>query len=78
MQEVIRDEKGLNLVLRPAGSTRGELIFWVPDPYRVREIRLNGQLRRHRSIAAGVVALGFQLKDRAEVALILSSDSVEV
>jgi len=77
VQEVIRDEKGLNLVLSPAGSTRGELIFWVPDPYRVQEIRLNGQLRRHRSIAAGVIALGFQLKDRAEVALILSSDSVE-
>lgn len=77
VQEMIRDEKGLNLVLSPAGSTRGELIFWVPDPYRVQEIRLNGQLRRHRSIAAGVVALGFQLKDRAEVALILSSDSVE-
>jgi alpha-galactosidase len=64
-------EKGRTLVveLEKAGRQRGELLFAVPEPYRVKEVRLNGRRRGVKRVARGVISLGFSLRDRARVEL---------
>jgi alpha-galactosidase len=64
-------EKGRTLVveLEKAGRQRGELLFAVPEPYRVKEVRLGGRRRGFKWVAKGVISLGFNLRDRARVEL---------
>jgi hypothetical protein len=64
-------EKGRTLVveLEKAGRQRGALLFAVPEPYRVREVRLDGRRRGVNRVAREVVGLGFSLRDRARVEL---------
>jgi len=64
-------EKGRTLVveLEKAGRQRGELLFAVPEPYRVREVRLDGRRRGVKRVAREVIGLGFSLNDKARVEL---------
>jgi hypothetical protein len=64
-------EKGRTLVieLEKAGRQWGELLFAVPEPYRVKEVRLDGRRRGVNRVAREVVGLGFSLRDRARVEL---------
>jgi hypothetical protein len=64
-------EEGRTLVveLEKAGRQRGELLFAVPEAYRVREVRLDGRRRGFKWVAREVIGLGFSLRDRAWVEL---------
>jgi hypothetical protein len=55
--------------LEKAGRQQGELLFAVPEPFRVREVRLDGRRRGFKWVAKEVIGLGFSLKDRARVEL---------
>jgi hypothetical protein len=64
-------EKGRTLAveLEKAGKQWGALLFAVPEPYRVKEVRLDGRRRGVNRLAREVVGLGFSLRDRARVEL---------
>jgi hypothetical protein len=55
--------------LEKAGRQQGELLFAVPEPYRLREVRLDGRRRGFKQVARGIIGLGFSLRDRARVEL---------
>jgi hypothetical protein len=55
--------------LEKAGRQRGELLFAVPEPYRVREVRLDGRRRGFKWVDREVIGLGFSLKDKARAEL---------
>jgi alpha-galactosidase len=64
-------EKGRTLVvqLEKAGRQRGKLLFAVPEPYRLKKVRLDGRRRGYKWVAKEVISLGFNLRDRARVEL---------
>jgi hypothetical protein len=70
-------EGGRTLVveLEKAGEQRGGLLFTVPEPYRVREVRLDGRRRGFKWVDREIIGLGFSLKDEAQVELDFESQS---
>ena len=63
------EKRTLTLRLEKAGEQYGQLLFAVPADYRVIEARVNGRRRRVSRIAAGVVGMGFTLRDVAHLEL---------
>ncbi|HID86837.1 MAG TPA: alpha-galactosidase [Anaerolineae bacterium] len=63
------DDGGRRVVvtLEKAGRQFGELLFAVPEPWRVAQAWLNGRRRGVNHIAPGVVGMGFHLEERAVV-----------
>ena len=65
----VADDRGRRAVvtLEKAGRQFGELLFAVPEPWRVAQAWLDGRRRGVNSVAPGVVGLGFHLEGRALV-----------
>ncbi|MBC7249696.1 MAG: glycosyl hydrolase [Anaerolineae bacterium] len=57
----------LTLQLEKAGQQYGQLLFAVPAGYRLLSARVNGRRRRVKRLAAGIVGMGFTLRDQAFV-----------
>jgi len=68
-------EQTLVVVLEKAGVQRGMLLFAIPEPWQVRDARLNGRRRGINQVAAGVVSMGFTLRGRAVAELRLRKRS---
>ncbi|MBN1179430.1 MAG: alpha-galactosidase [Anaerolineae bacterium] len=67
--DVQATETSLRVVLEKAGEQFGDVLFTLPQGWRVLEATVDGVRRDVRAVAPGVVALGVTLAGRAEVEL---------
>ncbi|MCK4316711.1 MAG: hypothetical protein KAX24_13165, partial [Anaerolineae bacterium] len=67
--QVAGEERGVvvSVVLEKAGRQFGEVLFTVPEGWRVVEARVDGRKRPLVQVAPGVVSLGLTLEGQAEV-----------
>jgi alpha-galactosidase len=59
----------LRVALAKAGRQAGQLLFSVPRPWQVTGARVDGRRRGVVRVSAGVVGLGFELREKATVEL---------
>ncbi len=64
---VKRQMSSVEVVLEKAGRQFGEVLFTVPEGWRVVEARVDGSKRPLVQVAPGVVSLGLTLEGQAEV-----------
>jgi hypothetical protein len=72
VEDVKWEGETLVVDLEKRGIQFGQLIFAIPDGYRVKETRVNGRRRGVNQIALNemeIIGMGFTLKERAKVEL---------
>jgi alpha-galactosidase len=69
LQRIVHGPSGqtLRVEIEKAGTQRGQLVFTLPEGWRMTEARLDGRKSPFRVLASGVAVVRFRLRDRALV-----------